>query len=216
VRSFASTVHDLAEQMADVSTGSSRSRAAVDGARGDTLELQEAVSLIAQMVNLIGTVATKTNLLALNATIEAARAGEHGRGFAVVAAEVKQLAQQTAQATGDAGQRLGAIEAAAERISGRMDLIAGSVHEMDTGLQVIAAAIRSEGSTSLQISDEARSVADAVRAEAGHIARVLDLVKASGLSAHVVSETARDLTEKADQLTAAFETFTAASNRSAA
>jgi methyl-accepting chemotaxis protein len=216
VRNFATTVHMLAEQMGDVSAGSSRSREAVDGARIDTQELKEAVGLIGQMVTLIETVATKTNLLALNATIEAARAGEHGRGFAVVAAEVKQLAQQTAQATGDAGQRLGAIEAAAGRISGRMDLISGAVHEMDAGLQVIAQSIRDEGGASLIVSDEARSVADAVRAEAERIARVVGLVEASGAAAASVSETSRDLASKADQLNEAFEAFASASRRSAA
>jgi methyl-accepting chemotaxis protein len=215
VRNFATTVHMLAEQMNDISAGSAHSRQSVEGAREDTGELREAVVLIGQMVALIEGVASKTNLLALNATIEAARAGEHGRGFAVVASEVKQLAQQTAQATGDAGRRLAAIEAAAARITQRMDAIAAAVHGMDEGLQTVAQAIRDEGGVSLAVSDEARTVADAVRAEAGRVARVLGLVEAAGAAAGSVSDTSRELAGQADLLNRAFDTYAASLGRAA-
>jgi methyl-accepting chemotaxis protein len=59
------------------------------------LRLSEQAGQIGQIANLVGDLASQTNMLALNAAVEAARAGEQGKGFAVVAAEVRQLADQS-------------------------------------------------------------------------------------------------------------------------
>ena len=61
--------------------------------------LEEATAQIGDVVDLIAKITKDTRLLALNATIEAQRAGEAGQGFAIVASEVKQLAEETDNAT---------------------------------------------------------------------------------------------------------------------
>lgn len=59
-------------------------------------EIERASRHIGEIIGVMDEIAFQTNLLALNAGVEAARAGEAGRGFAVVAAEVRALAQRSA------------------------------------------------------------------------------------------------------------------------
>ena len=64
-----------------------------------TIQESKKVEKVSELTNDILNIADQTNLLALNASIEAARAGEAGKGFAVVADEIRQLSEQTKNAS---------------------------------------------------------------------------------------------------------------------
>ena len=72
--------------------------------------LGEAADEIGKVTDVIKRIAEQTNLLALNATIEAASAGDAGKGFAVVANEIKELANQSAQAAEDIANKINGVQ----------------------------------------------------------------------------------------------------------
>lgn len=76
----------------------------------NTFETNQATGEIRQAIDMINSIANKTNLLSLNASIEAARAGEAGRGFAVVAEEIRALAEQSRENAKIIGQIINSLE----------------------------------------------------------------------------------------------------------
>ncbi len=108
--SKAKSVSDMAQQTFQISQngqqavsecieGMNQIKEKVELIAENILSLSEHTQQIGHIIASVNDIAEQSNLLALNASIEAARAGEHGKGFAVVAMEVKNLAEQSRQAT---------------------------------------------------------------------------------------------------------------------
>jgi methyl-accepting chemotaxis protein len=123
--------------------------------------LADSAAEVGQIVELISSIAQRTNLLALNASIEAARGGEAGRGFAVVAAEVKELAAQTAKAT--------------ERVAVQIQKIQEDTGSSVTSLKAIARQISDLEVTSVSIA----AAVDQQSAAGKDLARSIDLAARS-------------------------------------
>jgi methyl-accepting chemotaxis protein len=106
-------------------------------------EMYDAMSVIEKMseemvktIDAIEGIAFQTNILALNASVEAARAGEAGRGFAVVAAEVRNLANRSAEASKNTADTIVASE---ERIRGGMQITRNTKAAVESILEKINA-----------------------------------------------------------------------------
>ena len=134
----------------------------VGGAERSMAEINASSKKISDIIIVIDEIAFQTNLLALNAAVEAARAGEMGRGFAVVAAEVRQLAQRSAEAAKEikdlirdsvgkveegseqvsrSGETLTEIVASVEKVTDMISNISTASSEQSSGIEQVNKAI---------------------------------------------------------------------------
>ena len=76
------------------------------------VRLSEQGQTIGDIISTVDDLSEQSNLLAVNAAIEAAKAGDEGKGFGVVAEEIKSLAEQSKQSTGQVRGILNEIQKA--------------------------------------------------------------------------------------------------------
>ena len=172
-------------------------------------ELSTGARTIREVVTLIAEIAGQTNLLALNATIEAARAGDAGKGFAVVAAEVKQLAEQTAKATGEISRQIGQIQGSTDHAVRAIDGIASRIREINATATTIASAVAQQGAATQEIVRNVTQAASGTDIVTANITEVAGAADETGAAAGQVLSAASEMAEQAARLGSEVEHFLA-------
>ncbi len=147
--------------------------------------LGDAAREISRFTEVINEISEQTNLLALNATIEAARAGEAGKGFAVVANEIKELAKQTAEATGEIKSLITSIQASTDDTVGEIREISRVINDVDKIVSSIATAVEEQTSVTGEIAENVSEAAQGISEVNENVAQ----------SSTVAGEIARDISE---------------------
>jgi len=184
VEEMSATIREISVNAVQASTIATQAVGLAQQANATMTKLDSSSLEIGNVLKVISSIAEQTNLLALNATIEAARAGELGKGFAVVANEVKELARQTAKATGE---------------------IVGNITSIQNNTKEAVAAIIEITNVINQINDISGMIASAVEEQAattGEMGRNVTAAASSStnIASNIVyvSETAQNTTEGAN------------------
>ncbi|HEX7116764.1 MAG TPA: methyl-accepting chemotaxis protein [Steroidobacter sp.] len=197
---LSATVHRNAQSAAQadqLSRGASAIAARSGEVVGRVVEtmkgINESSGKIADIIGVIDSIAFQTNLLALNAAVEAARAGEQGRGFAVVAAEVRHLAQRSAEAAKqirtlilDSVERVDQGTQLVDQAGATMNELVAAIRRVTDIMGEISAASAEQSRGVTQISQAIAQMDEATQQNAA-------LVEESAAAAEMLNEQARQL-----------------------
>ncbi|WP_320043746.1 methyl-accepting chemotaxis protein [uncultured Desulfobacter sp.] len=160
---MSSTINEIAGNTAK---GSETTARAVETAKQVSLKVDElgrAASEITKVTETIADISEQTNLLALNATIEAARAGAAGKGFAVVAAEIKELAQQTAEATKEINDKISGVQTTTHESVTAIGSIVEIINEINEIVTFVASAIEEQAATTQEIANNVAQASQGIQ-----------------------------------------------------
>ena len=156
------TINEISQNTEKASEITGRAVSQAEDTSGQVDQLGQSAQEIGKVIETITEISEQVNLLALNATIEAARAGEYGKGFAVVANEIKDLAKQTADATGEIKQRVESIQSTTQGTVTQIGNITKIVGEINDFVTTIASAVEEQSVTTSDIAANVTQAANGI------------------------------------------------------
>lgn len=206
---FALSISEISRQVAHSAELAREVHNTAAGADSTMSALSASANEIGTIVELIQSIAQRTNLLALNASIEAARGGEAGRGFAVVASEVKELAAQTSRATQQVADQIHAIQKSTGESAQALHQITGKISQLEETTVSIASAVDQQSVAGQELARNIDMAARSTGDISAKLSRMRDAATASGAAANQTLGSANDLEKQASTLTARSNDFLA-------
>ncbi|WNM23195.1 cache domain-containing protein [Demequina capsici] len=197
------SIREIAENAQQVARMAAEAVEASEATNRTVVALGSSSEEIGAVVSVITSIAEQTNLLALNATIEAARAGEAGAGFAVVASEVKDLAQETARATGGISERVLGIQTTVERAPEEIARIGEIIRQISDFQSTIAGAVEEQTATTSEMASSTERVAEGSRTITSALDEVANASQRTSAGIREVSVAAVALADTSRRLRAA-------------
>lgn len=164
-------------------------------------EISQTSKEIEKIIKAIEDISFQTNILALNAAVEAARAGDAGKGFAVVADEVRNLANKSAEASGNTAQ-----------------LINASIEAVDKGSKIALSTVESMKSVKDMSTQQAAIISEIARASqeqnesikqiTSGIEQISQVIQTNSATAEETAASCEELSGQAKYLKDQVERFT--------
>jgi len=204
MNTVASAIEEMSMSIKDVSKNANEASMVANDAMKMSTEatntmdtLGDAANEIGKVTEVIKRIAEQTNLLALNATIEAASAGEAGKGFAVVANEIKELANQSAQAAEDIATKIEGVQDNTANAIKVIKDVSNIIEVINKSVDVITNAVteqtRAANDISLNVS-EANTGARTTASSVGDIDKgINDMSKNAGEAAKASGDVAANI-----------------------
>jgi methyl-accepting chemotaxis protein len=195
------------QAVAETTGGMEQIKAQVEGIAGNILALSERTQQISKITATVSDIAAQSNLLALNASVEAARVGEQGKGFAVVAAEMRNLAEQSKQATAQVNGILTEIQKATnvavmatEEGTRRVDAGAQLTKQTGETIQQLVYSITENAKAAQQIVASSQQQTIGIEQIALAMENIRQATLQNRASMHQTQKTVKDLSNIAQQM----------------